>query len=107
MLTLAHRTMPCIGESANGDAVVARHESNRALLAIVDGLGHGVDAAHAATEAARVLDSWPLADPLADLMQLLHERLRRTRGAAATVCLLHERALTGCTVGNVELQCSG
>lgn len=40
-------------------------------------------------------------------MQGLHEALRGTRGAAATVCLLRGPTIVCCGVGNVELRCFG
>ena len=107
MLNMAYRTCPKDGERANGDAAVLRQEGDRALIALIDGLGHGELAALAADKAALFLRAWSLADDLLAAMQGLHDALRGTRGAAASVCLLHGRELVCCGVGNVEIRCFG
>ena len=57
---------------------------DRCLLLVADGLGHGPDAATAANEAVRVLDSNPSLEP-ARLLEFVHLALRPTRGAAVAV----------------------
>jgi len=104
---MAHRTLPKAGEFANGDAVVLRAEGELALVAVIDALGHGELAAHAASKAIAYLEAWPLTGDLRDGMQGLHEALRGTRGAAASVCLLRGAQLLFCGVGNVEVRCFG
>jgi phosphoserine phosphatase RsbX len=105
--TMAHRTCPKDGERANGDAVVLRIEGSRALVAVIDGLGHGTLAAAAAGKAVAFLDAWPLGEELAVGMQGLHEALRGTRGAAGSVCVLTDAELVCCGVGNVEIRYFG
>jgi phosphoserine phosphatase RsbX len=39
-------------------------------------------------------------------MHELHEGLRHTRGAAATVCVIRGNDLEACAVGNVQLSCA-
>jgi negative regulator of sigma-B (phosphoserine phosphatase) len=107
MPTIAHRSRPKDGEQANGDAVVRRQEGERTLLAVVDGLGHGELAALAATRAVDYLRGWALDGDLLAAMHGVHEVLRGTRGAAASLCLLHGQALVCCGVGNVEIRCLG
>ncbi len=107
MLTIAHRTRPKDGERANGDAVVVRQEGERALVAVIDGLGHGELAELAATRAVDFLNSWSLDGELLAAMQGMHEVLRGSRGVAASLCLLHGPALVCCGVGNVEIRCMG
>lgn len=112
-LIMAHRTVPKDGERANGDAVVLRREGERALLAVIDGLGHGEHAAHAANKAVDFLASWSLTGDLLLAMQGLHEVLRGTRGAAASVCQIvagtagAPAELVCCGVGNVEIRAFG
>lgn len=105
--TMAHRTLPKDGERANGDAVVLRSDVGRSLVAVVDGLGHGALAAAAASKAVAFLTSWSLTDELDAGMQGLHEALRGTRGAAASVCVLTEVDMVCCGVGNVEIRYAG
>lgn len=104
---MAHRTLPKQGEFANGDAVVLRIEGEVALVAAIDALGHGEMAEHAAHKAVAFLEAWPLSEDLRDGMQGLHEVLRGSRGAAASVCLLRGQELVFCGVGNVEVRCFG
>lgn len=106
-LHVAHRSSPKPGEHVNGDAVfVRRDEDGSALLAIIDGLGHGPIAAEASQAAITRLETTALKTSVAGVMQLLHEDLRRTRGAAATVCMIRGRTLEACAVGNVQLWCT-
>lgn len=107
MLTIASRTRPKDGERANGDAAVLRQEGERALLAVIDGLGHGELAALAANRAVDYLQGWALDGDLLGAMQGLHEVLRGSRGAAASLCLLTGPTLVCCGVGNVEIRCLG
>lgn len=103
-LRFAHRCVPKAGESACGDACFVREERGTTLLAVIDGLGHGEQAAAAARSAVAYLDAAPLGRAR-DLMDGLHRALRGTRGAAATLCLVRASgALEGVGVGNVELR---
>lgn len=103
----AQRVSPKTGERECGDAVLVRREGEAALLAVVDGLGHGKLAAQAASAACESLARWPLSDDLTAAMRGVHEALRGTRGAAAGVCLVRPGALLCCGVGNVEIRCIG
>lgn len=76
------------GEPVPGDGWLARRIDDRCLVAVVDGLGHGLLAADAAAQALRVAaDVAPHAGgplPLA-LLQRAHAALRATRGAALAI----------------------
>lgn len=72
------------GELLSGDRYFVQQSANRALLGVIDGLGHGVEAANAA-EAARAVLEAPSGQSLGSLLQRCHERLRDTRGAAMTL----------------------
>jgi phosphoserine phosphatase RsbX len=104
-LAIAQISLPMPGELANGDrALVRTDERDRALIAVVDGLGHGPDASLAAQAAEDCLRSVSLEMPLMEVMQCVHDRLAGTRGAAATVCILQRKEIEVCAVGNVELR---
>jgi phosphoserine phosphatase RsbX len=105
-LAIAHQTAPARGEFQSGDAAVIRAEDGVTLLALVDVLGHGPEAAQVAAVAVRHLRATPLANAAA-VMNGLHDALRGTRGAAAAVCLLRDHRLDGCGVGNVEVRVLG
>jgi negative regulator of sigma-B (phosphoserine phosphatase) len=74
-----------------------------ALVAVLDGLGHGNEAARASRRAAAVIRESPSAD-LELLVERCHASLQGTRGAAISLALVSpsERAMTWLGVGNVE-----
>jgi phosphoserine phosphatase RsbX len=104
VLTIAHRCRPAHGERVCGDVAVARREPGVALLAVVDALGHGPQAAEAAELARAFLDDVPLSRPLADIVLGMHGALRGSRGAAAALCLARDRIFECCVVGNVSVR---
>jgi len=97
----AGRTLP--GESATGDRSVLREYPGGALFAVIDGLGHGPEAAHAAGIAAGVLQSSPSTD-IVELVQECHHRLQHSRGVVMTVVSLEagEGRASWLGVGNVQ-----
>jgi serine phosphatase RsbU (regulator of sigma subunit) len=90
-------------ELQSGDLHVVLPFADGALVALIDGLGHGPQAAMAARAAATVLAMEPGAS-IQELMQRCHDDLRKTRGAAMTVASFDARAVTmsWCAVGNVD-----
>lgn len=113
MWTTAYRTLPKVGEYANGDAVAIRREGDAITLAVIDGLGHGPQAAQASAAALECLAGLPITVDLEEAMRELHAALRGSRGVAASVCQLVRGAEPGptsftcCGVGNVEIRCLG
>jgi anti-sigma regulatory factor (Ser/Thr protein kinase) len=93
--------LPHPGESVCGDAWCCHVADGRALLMVVDGLGHGA-LAHTAARAA-VDDALPVPGSAVHLVERLHGSLRGTRGAAiGAVCAeLREGRLGFCGVGNI------
>jgi len=98
---VAARMLP--GQLVSGDSYVVKSLSNGALVAAVDGLGHGEEAAAAAQIAVATLRSRAPA-PLAWLVERCHEAMGRTRGAAMTIASIDEPtgAMTWLGVGNVN-----
>jgi negative regulator of sigma-B (phosphoserine phosphatase) len=103
-LSVGWATRPCDGQRVNGDAVVARLESDADLIAVVDGLGHGERAAEAAEMARHQLRTAPLQFGIEAILDGLHHALKGTRGAAAMVCVVANGRISGCGVGNVEMR---
>jgi phosphoserine phosphatase RsbX len=97
-------TLPRDGEIENGDAALVRRWEGGALVVVLDALGHGPPAAHAATTALRYLEGAPVDRGLRPMVEGLHEALRGTRGAAAILLLMQRGHLEGCAVGNVSLR---
>jgi negative regulator of sigma-B (phosphoserine phosphatase) len=91
------------GEAMSGDLAVVKVLPAGALVAGIDGLGHGSEAAHAARRAAEVMRESPGED-LVQLVQRCHSALRGTRGAAISVAFVSalESRMTWLGVGNVE-----
>jgi len=91
------------GAKESGDLHVVVPCAQTVLVAAIDGLGHGREAALAARTAASVLQRYR-DEPLIELMQRCHEALRRTRGAVLSMASFDLRAGTmmWLGVGNVE-----
>jgi len=92
------------GEYAeSGDLSVVQCSPDRALIAAIDGIGHGKSAALAARAAADVLES-STDDSLPALIQKCHEALRPTRGVVLSLASIdfHTGLLTWIGVGNVQ-----
>ena len=98
---IAERALP--GEERSGDHAVFVTRSDGALVAAIDGLGHGGEAADAAGIAAGVIVQHPDEEPAA-LMQRCHVELRHSRGVVMTVAWfdLAGARLRWTGVGNVE-----
>ena len=77
--SVAHRAKS--GEIESGDRYVIRRTTRRVLLAVIDGLGHGVEAARAARLAACTLQESDAEGALSLLVQRCHATLQGTRGA--------------------------
>lgn len=91
------------GETLSGDVAVVKLLSDGALVAAVDGLGHGSEAARAARAAERVvLDSG--GGDLVPLVERCHRAMSGTRGAAISLAFLsaRESRMSWLGVGNVE-----
>jgi hypothetical protein len=91
------------GEATSGDLAVVRRQAGGALVAGIDGLGHGGEAARAARRAADVVRA-STDDDLVRLVECCHRALQGTRGAAISLAFVSPRS--GGTrwlgVGNVE-----
>lgn len=91
------------GELESGDRQLVQPVVGGTLLAVADGIGHGAEAAEAATRCAEVLvrgDS----TRLIPLVRTCHEALVGSRGVALSVAVLDvvARSLTWLSVGNVR-----
>jgi hypothetical protein len=87
----------------SGDLHVVAMFPRGALVAVIDGLGHGPEAALAAREAASILEEHA-ALSVRELVLRCHEGLRKTRGAVMSLASFDTRSSTieWCGVGNVE-----
>jgi negative regulator of sigma-B (phosphoserine phosphatase) len=94
---------PRAGEAVSGDLGLVRPVDGGALVAAIDGLGHGSAARAAAAVAAEVVARSEDRDVMA-LMSACHEALTGTRGAAVSLVWLcvPERTLTWLAIGDVD-----
>jgi negative regulator of sigma-B (phosphoserine phosphatase) len=100
----AAKARPRPGENICGDRLVAVDvDGTGALIGVLDGLGHGTEAAEAATCGVDVLRSWR-AEPLDVLVQRCHRALSGTRGAAMTLARIDFQTdtLSWIGIGNVS-----
>jgi phosphoserine phosphatase RsbX len=99
----AAKARPRPGENVCGDRMIAVDvEDTGALIGVLDGLGHGAEAAEAASCGVDVLRA-ARAEPLDVLVQRCHRALSGTRGVAMTVARIDFRTdtLSWAGIGNV------
>jgi negative regulator of sigma-B (phosphoserine phosphatase) len=94
-------TLP--GYSASGDCHIVMPTRTGTLVAVMDGVGHGNDAAAAATMASSILGSFA-EEPLIAIMRRCHAGLRGTRGVTMSMASIDFRnaLMTWLGVGNVQ-----
>ena len=91
------------GEQRSGDLAVFAPYDRGGLAVVIDGLGHGDDAADASAIAEKVIREHASATPAA-LLARCHEALRRSRGVVLTAAWfdLEDLEISWAGVGNVE-----
>lgn len=91
------------GERASGDLSLVRPVGQGVLVAVVDGLGHGEEAAAAARTAVWVLERGN-GTAVVDLLKDCHAALRGRRGVVMSIAYIDgpQSSLTWVGVGNVE-----
>jgi phosphoserine phosphatase RsbX len=98
---VAHAALP--GEPKCGDSHLVKLFAGGALIAVVDGIGHGEEACRAAEVAGGILESYA-GENMVALLRRCHEALRGSRGAVMSVATFDFRQATMAWlgVGNVE-----
>jgi serine/threonine protein phosphatase PrpC len=94
----AFATLPLPGESESGDLCLIKRVGKGTLLAVVDGLGHGQDAASAAHAAVGALERYAR-EPLIDLVRRCHEAVIGLRGVVLGLAYLDPQAATMAWLG--------
>jgi negative regulator of sigma-B (phosphoserine phosphatase) len=91
------------GEAQSGDLHLVKQVGTSVLVAVVDGLGHGAEAAAAARAAVAALERHATESPV-PLIARCHRALQGTRGVVMSVAVLGrpDRSMTWLGVGNVE-----
>jgi anti-sigma regulatory factor (Ser/Thr protein kinase) len=95
--------IPAPGEQVCGDAWATSERGGRSFILLVDGLGHGEQAAKAAEEAVRVFRAHQAQEP-AQIIETIHLSLKSTRGAALAIARLDRvgREVHYAGVGNIS-----
>ena len=91
------------GQNDSGDLEAVRRHARGAVIAVIDGIGHGQDAAAAARRAHDIIAEDPQDSPIALVMRC-HEALRGTRGVVMSVVSIDpaRASLRWLGVGNVR-----
>lgn len=91
-------------DGVSGDAVIIEEVGNKHLFGVVDGLGHGPLARHAAEVAVATVRE-NLTKPLTAILKACDAAMRGTRGAVMGLVLLDaaEGSLTYAGVGNTAI----
>lgn len=98
-------TRPMPGCEQNGDAFLIEHESDRTLVGVIDGLGHGRKA-HRASSAAREYVQRHATDTVADLFDGVEQACRPTRGVVMALARFDwdDRRVIAGSVGNITVR---
>jgi negative regulator of sigma-B (phosphoserine phosphatase) len=91
------------GQDDSGDLEAVRRHARGAVIAVIDGIGHGQEAAAAARRAHDIIAEDPQDSPIALVMRC-HEALRNTRGVVLSIVSvdLAHGSLRWLGVGNVR-----
>lgn len=90
------------GQVTSGDRCLVRPHGDSVLVAVVDGLGHGAEAAVAADTAIDTIETYH-SEPVTVILKRCHDVMQRTRGAAVSLAsFTGADSLTWLGVGNVE-----
>jgi hypothetical protein len=95
-------TIAMAGQPGSADRYLVKANGDSALVAVIDGLGHGTEAAVAADAARDCLEGCA-GEPLVAAVLRCHERLRMTRGVVMSLASIDLRkgAMTWLGIGNV------
>ncbi len=95
--------MPLKGQAVSGDSYIIKPFPNGILMAVVDGLGHGYEAAQASKIATATLDTYAH-ESIIPLVRRCHEALKGTRGVVMSIASFNslDKTMTWLGVGNIE-----
>lgn len=91
------------GEGESGDHYLIRANEHGVLMAALDGVGHGEEAAKAAKAATSILETYA-DEAIIELVEDCHEGLRGTRGVALSLAYIHvpRGTMTWLGIGNIQ-----
>lgn len=93
----------CPGEKVCGDGYSIKKIAGGILFFMGDGLGHGINAHEAVTEAIAVFEASTEVNPV-ELLREIHLEVKKTRGLVATIAYLDHvnQKWSVCGVGNIS-----
>jgi anti-sigma regulatory factor (Ser/Thr protein kinase) len=96
-------SLPVLGEEENGDGWAVSFRGPSCTAMVVDGLGHGPQAALAARAAVEVFQA-EAGNDLESILRSAHRAMRSTRGGSVSLCRLDGEAGRAifCGMGNVD-----
>lgn len=103
-LELGAVCLPMKGEDVAGDGWLLRDAGDYRTVLVIDGLGHGPNAARAARAGIEAFARHPAATPGA-LMQICHTALASTRGAAGAAARVNAAKKHGSFAGVGNIAC--
>ncbi len=91
------------GQPKSGDLHVVKEISTGTLIGVIDGLGHGVEAAAAAQLAVETIEVHA-EESIINIARACNERLRASRGAVMALASVNsaDETVTWLSIGNVE-----
>lgn len=94
---------PLAGEELSGDLHVVAPFADGVVVAAIDGLGHGPEAAAAAQAAAEIIRA-NATEPVLSIVQRCHDGLRKSRGVVLSIVSIAalDSSLSWTGVGNVD-----
>ena len=104
-MLIGKTSIPKPGESVCGDKYSIIKKNKNTIIAVVDGLGHGPEAAEAAEAACECVSQYS-GNSLRQMFDECDRSLKNTRGAAMTVVMIDNETDIAqfAAVGNVEVK---
>jgi anti-sigma regulatory factor (Ser/Thr protein kinase) len=95
---------PKPGESANGDSYVIKQTKTGSLVAVIDGVGHGILASQAASAARQYIERHAESS-LLDIFKGVDRACAATRGVVMAIAVFdwHKNVFRFASVGNIEV----
>jgi anti-sigma regulatory factor (Ser/Thr protein kinase) len=96
---------PYPGNKVNGDAYYIKEGNNKVIIALIDGLGHGIGAHEAANTAKKLIEENNYKN-LQELLLSIDKGMKGSRGAVIGMCIINKdtQSFQYGSIGNVELR---
>ncbi len=94
---------PYTGFLVNGDCYYIRNFEDRDIIAVVDGLGHGMEAHEAASRAVKIIEE-NTQNSIEDIIKQTNTALKNTRGAVIALFIIYKftNEFEMISIGNID-----